>query len=166
MFTDFFIYKSTVWAIYSETQGEQILTNNILVENGFGIYNHVYGPEALKHIATDKTVEINNMLIVGQSDWFNCSTDIKSNTVGELEAYTPTGGNVAMAWPSFNSANNICQGSFFSIGQYSQIAGLTNVVNVTFAHFKRNKCGLTDVIISSNPINMDGNINLLIYNIN
>ncbi|XP_036067199.1 fibrocystin-L-like [Oryzias melastigma] len=58
-----------------------VISNVTLVDNGMGIMPLIYAPPSLSHAYADKTVQIQNALIVGTSPNFDCSDTLSSSDV-------------------------------------------------------------------------------------
>ncbi|XP_040908783.1 LOW QUALITY PROTEIN: PKHD1 like 1, tandem duplicate 1 [Toxotes jaculatrix] len=158
----FFIWRSFDYGIYFQTIMSVIISNVTLVDNGMGIMPLIFAPPSLSHAYADKTVQIQNALIVGSSPNFNCSDTLPTNDfniaiTGDHRAPRPLkGGRSGICWPNFQSAHNKAPEKVHHINMnYNAIKGLMTVQDTTFVSF-RNVCSSeTNVMFITNPLNED-----------
>ena len=51
------------------------MSDCFLADNGVGLALNVYGPTAVSHQFKDNVIVVQNSVLIGQSDNFNCSVD-------------------------------------------------------------------------------------------
>ncbi|KAM9340526.1 fibrocystin-L-like [Symphorus nematophorus] len=159
---NFFVWKSYDHGIYFQTFMNVIVSNVTLVDNGVGIMPLIFAPPSLSHAFADKTVHVQNALIVGSSPNFNCSDTLpKSDFNMEISdphraPRPPNGGRSGISWPTFNSEHNNAPVKPHHINNnYNAIKGLMTVKDTTFVGF-RNVCSSeTNFMFMTNPLNED-----------
>ena len=111
--TGFTIFKSSHYGIYYQGSAELSATENILVDNQINIFTIVIQPGALTHEAAEKKVFIENSLIVGQSEAFDCLKDTKPNGLSESKSVMDSfgaglsrSGKIGIVWPNFIGLTN------------------------------------------------------------
>ena len=112
----FTIYKSTHFGIYYQNVADMvIISNNILIENQINVFQFTITPPSLTHIAANKRAIIKNNLIIGQTQYFNCTSDVKPSslfaTKAEASCFSygagPTGtGKIGVVWSNFQDGTN------------------------------------------------------------
>uniref|UniRef100_A0A3Q3K5H6 Polycystic kidney and hepatic disease 1 (autosomal recessive)-like 1 n=1 Tax=Monopterus albus TaxID=43700 RepID=A0A3Q3K5H6_MONAL len=158
----FFIWRSFDYGIYFQTIMNVIVSNVTLVDNGMGIMPLIYAPPSVSHAYVDKTVQIQNALIVGSSPNFKCSDTLPTddfNIASSNEHRAPrplTGGRSGICWPTFQSGHNSAPYmAYHENSNYNSIKGLMTVKDTTFISF-RNVCSSeTNVMFISNPQSED-----------
>ncbi|XP_076157842.1 PKHD1 like 1, tandem duplicate 1 [Alosa pseudoharengus] len=159
----FTIWRSFDFGIYFQGSMSLQIANVTLVDNGMGIMPIIYSPPSLSHLYDeDKTVQVQNALIVGTSPDFNCS-----DTVSRQDTYVrlsrehgaprpPMGGRSGICWPAFISSHNAGpRMSLVGSTSYNAISGLMTVTDTTFVAF-RNVCSTERaVMFMTNPNNED-----------
>ncbi|XP_024153621.1 PKHD1 like 1, tandem duplicate 1 isoform X2 [Oryzias melastigma] len=158
----FFIWKSFDFAIYFQTIMDVVISNVTLVDNGMGIMPLIYAPPSLSHAYADKTVQIQNALIVGTSPNFDCSDTLSSSDVNMAisalhRAPRPQqGGRSGICWPNFASGHNTAPFKPHHLNMnYNAIKGLMTVRDTTFVNFNDICSGQKDFMFITNPINED-----------
>ncbi|KAM3595703.1 uncharacterized protein V6R79_001361 [Siganus canaliculatus] len=159
---DFFIWRSFDHGIYFQTIVDVIVANVTLVDNGLGIMPLIFAPPALSHTYADKTVHVQNALIVGSSPNFNCSDTLSTTDYNILDsdghrAPRPLkGGRSGICWPTFGSGHNKAPIKVHHLNNnYNAIKGLMRVQDTTFVGF-RNVCSSeTNFMFITNPSNED-----------
>ncbi|XP_075907773.1 fibrocystin-L-like [Nelusetta ayraudi] len=158
----FFIWRSFDHAIYFQTFMDIVISNVTLVDNGLGIMSLIYAPPSLSHVFANKTVHVQNALIVGSSPNFDCSDTLSNSDYNLLissshRAPRPlNGGRSGICWPNFASAHNTAPEKPHHINMnYNAIKGLMTVKDTTFVGF-RNVCSSeANFMFITNPINED-----------
>uniref|UniRef100_A0A3Q3JRM8 Polycystic kidney and hepatic disease 1 (autosomal recessive)-like 1 n=1 Tax=Monopterus albus TaxID=43700 RepID=A0A3Q3JRM8_MONAL len=156
----FFIWRSFDYGIYFQTIMNVIVSNVTLVDNGMGIMPLIYAPPSVSHAYVDKTVQIQNALIVGSSPNFKCSDTLPTddfNIASSNEHRAPrplTGGRSGICWPTFQSGHNSAPYmAYHENSNYNSIKGLMTVKG-EFSF--RNVCSSeTNVMFISNPQSED-----------
>ncbi|KAK5854667.1 hypothetical protein PBY51_004842 [Eleginops maclovinus] len=158
----FFIWKSFDYAIYFQIPMSVVIANVTLVDNGMGIMPFVYGPPSLSHEYADKTVHVQNALIVGSSPSFDCSSTLPSsdfnivNSGGSRAPRPPTGGRSGICWPNFLSSHNTAPKKPHHLNMaYNSIKGLMTVRDTTFVNFGNVCSGEMNFAFMTNPLNED-----------
>ncbi|XP_063309061.1 fibrocystin-L-like [Pelobates fuscus] len=158
----FFVWKCWDYGIYTQTADSVVISNVVLVDNGMGILPIVFGPPATSHQASNKTITIQNSVLVGRSPSFNCSDTLnvtESNmklTAQHRSPRPPAGGSSGISWPTFASAHNGApENPHAGITSYNAISGLMTVTDTIFQAY-RNVCSTeSNVIFMTNPLNED-----------
>uniref|UniRef100_A0AAX7VHS5 Polycystic kidney and hepatic disease 1 (autosomal recessive)-like 1 n=1 Tax=Astatotilapia calliptera TaxID=8154 RepID=A0AAX7VHS5_ASTCA len=158
----FFVWRSFDYGIYFQTIMNVMVSNVTLVDNGMGIMPMIYGPPSLSHEFANKTVLIQNSLIVGSSPSFNCSDTLPNidfnlaTTSGHRAPRPIQGGRSGICWPNFQSAHNSAPAKAHHVNMnYNSIKGLMTVKDTTFVNF-RNVCSSeANVMFITNPLNED-----------
>ncbi|KAA0710209.1 Fibrocystin-L Polycystic kidney and hepatic disease 1-like protein 1 [Triplophysa tibetana] len=150
------------WNAAIEVSMNVLISNVNLVDNGMGIMPIIYKPPSISHEYEDKSVRVQESLIVGSRPDFNClDTLVKTKTYVSLSAShraprPPKGGRSGICWPTFESEHNQApQKPHAGIMSYNAIAGLLTVSDTTFVGFK-NVCSTErNYMFMSNPRNED-----------
>ncbi|KAA0710214.1 Fibrocystin-L Polycystic kidney and hepatic disease 1-like protein 1 [Triplophysa tibetana] len=158
----FTIWKSFDFGIYIQVSMNVFISNVTLADNGMGIMPIIYSPPSVNHEYADKTIRVQESLIVGSSPNFNClDTLVPTETYVSLSAShraprPPKGGRSGVCWPTFASShNNAPQKPHTGLMSYNAIAGLLTVSDTTFVGFK-NVCSTErDYMFITNPGNED-----------
>ncbi|KAM8840499.1 PKHD1 like 1, tandem duplicate 1 isoform 3-T3 [Spinachia spinachia] len=158
----FFVWRSFDYGIYFQTIMSVIVSNVTLVDNGMGVMPLIYAPPSLSHAYADKTVHVQNALIVGSSPSFNCSATLPSGDFNMVDSHhhrAPRplpGGRSGICWPTFASNHNTAPIKVHHINMnYNAIKGLMKVTDTMFVSFRTVCSGETDIMFITNPINED-----------
>ncbi|KAI3358131.1 hypothetical protein L3Q82_003134 [Scortum barcoo] len=159
---DFFIWRSFDHGIYFQTITDVVVSNVTLVDNGLGIMPLIYAPPSVSHAFADKTVHIQNALIVGGSPSFNCSATLPSsdlnveNSEGHRAPRPLSGGRSGICWPTFQSGHNNAPEMVHHLNNnYNAIKGLMKVQDTTFVGFKPVCSSEMNFMFITNPLNED-----------
>ncbi|KAM6899772.1 PKHD1 like 1, tandem duplicate 1 [Xenentodon cancila] len=159
---DFFIWKSFDFAIYVQVPMDVIISNVTLVDNGMGIMPLIYTPPSVSHEYANRTVGVQNALIVGSSPGFNCSDTLSSSdfnveiSAGHRAPRPPNGGRSGICWPTFQSAHNEAPVKPHHLNMnYNAIKGLMTVTDTTFVNFRDVCSGERNFAFMTNPLNED-----------
>ncbi|XP_069115680.1 fibrocystin-L-like [Argopecten irradians] len=146
--SNFFIWKCSNIGIYYNSQLSLDLHGVILAENILSIYAQVTGPNPVDHLYSPKFCTIRDSLIIGRTPSYNCTTDNVKHPGAQHQ--------VGMTFASFMQygSGDSLHGQT-ALNSYPAIMGVTQVQDVTFAHFKT-VCGTKDVMITTNKWNDDG----------
>uniref|UniRef100_A0A3P9PH58 PKHD1 like 1, tandem duplicate 2 n=1 Tax=Poecilia reticulata TaxID=8081 RepID=A0A3P9PH58_POERE len=137
----FFVWKAFDFAIYFQVVMDVVVSNVTLVDNGMGIMPLVFAPPSLSHAYADKSVRVQNSLIVGSSPAFNCSDTLS--------------GRSGICWPTFQSGHNAAPAKPHHLNMnYNAIKGLMTVTT-TFVGFRDVCSGERNVVFMTNPLNED-----------
>ncbi|XP_069572864.1 fibrocystin-L-like [Brachyistius frenatus] len=158
----FFIWRSFDFGVYFQTIMNVMISNVTLVDNGMGIMPIIFAPPSLSHAYADKTVKIQNALIVGSSPQFNCSATLLTSdfniaiTTLHRAPRPLTGGRSGICWPNFASGHNNAPIKPHHLNiNYNAIKGLMTVTDSTFVGF-RDVCSTEmNFMFITNPINED-----------
>ncbi|XP_024857831.1 fibrocystin-L isoform X2 [Kryptolebias marmoratus] len=158
----FFVWKTFDFAVYFQTVMSVVVSNVTLVDNGMGIMALVYAPPSLSHAYADKSVHVQNSLIVGSSPSFNCSDSLDSEdfnvAISALHRAPrpPQGGRSGICWPTFQSGHNTAPGKPHHLNMnYNSIKGLMTVTDTTFVNFRDVCSGEVNFMFITNPLNED-----------
>ncbi|XP_061597205.1 fibrocystin-L-like isoform X1 [Cololabis saira] len=158
----FFIWRSFDFAIYFQVTMDVVISNVTLVDNGMGIMPLVYAPPSLSHAYADKTVHVQDALIVGSSPRFDCSDTLSSGdfnldiSAAHRAPRPPNGGRSGICWPTFQSGHNTAPVKPHALNMnYNAIKGLMRVTDTTFVNFRNVCSGETNFAFITNPLNED-----------
>ncbi|XP_072104046.1 PKHD1 like 1, tandem duplicate 1 [Mobula birostris] len=157
----FIVWKCQDFGIYFQVRSSVQVSNVTLVDNGLGIFPMIYGPPALSHQISNKTVHVTNALIVGVSPGFNCSDTLQNNSDStdagnKWMCSLPATGRSGICWPTFASASNFAPRHQHSVlVSYPAISGLMMVQNTTFVGFRGVCSKELNTMFISNPNNED-----------
>ncbi|XP_050924319.1 LOW QUALITY PROTEIN: PKHD1 like 1, tandem duplicate 1 [Lates calcarifer] len=158
----FFIWRSFDYGIYFQTIMNVMISNVTLVDNGMGVMPLIYGPPSVSHAFADKTVHIQNALIVGSSPNFNCSDTLPTSDFNIINTEThraprpPQGGRSGICWPTFGSSHNKAPlKPHHGNNNYNAIKGLMTVKNTMFVGFQNVCSSETNFMFMTNPKNED-----------
>lgn len=112
--SNFTVFKSVDYAIYYQNIQSIVIDSNILVDNQVGILGFVLQPPSVYHVFGNKTFNITNTIIVGNSPFLNCTTDLKptgvnakyATTIKAIGAGPNALGKIGIVWPNFMSSSN------------------------------------------------------------
>ncbi|XP_053468790.1 PKHD1 like 1, tandem duplicate 1 [Ictalurus furcatus] len=158
----FAVWKSFDYGIYFQVYMSVIVSNVTLVDNGMGIMPLIYEPPSVSHEYSNKTVLIQNSLIVGSSPNFNCTDTLSTKvrnialSAGHRAPRPLNGGRSGISWPTFESGHNGApMNPHDGLMSYNAISGLMTVTNTTFVGF-RNVCSSeTNYMFITIPNNED-----------
>jgi hypothetical protein len=110
----FTVFKSVHYGIYYQNNQSLVVDSNILIDNQVGLLGIVLQPSSLFHEIGNKTITVSNTMIVGNSPFLNCTTDLKPNdlnfqlakTIKAIGAGTTSTGKIGIVWPNFLNAPN------------------------------------------------------------
>ncbi|KAJ8273405.1 hypothetical protein GJAV_G00101260 [Gymnothorax javanicus] len=159
---NFTIWRSFDYGIYFQvTMSVQVRSVN-LIDNGMGIFSIVFTPNAVSHLYSNKTVHVQDSLIVGSSPNFNCSLSLPSSATymrlssAHRSVRPPTGGRSGICWPTFASGhNNAPSKPHAGLMSYTAISGLMTVTDTMFVGFSSVCSGEMNVMFITNPKNED-----------
>uniref|UniRef100_W5M5C1 PKHD1 like 1 n=1 Tax=Lepisosteus oculatus TaxID=7918 RepID=W5M5C1_LEPOC len=158
----FTVWKCWDYGIYFQTVMSIQISDVTLVDNGMGVLPIIYTPPSVSHQYSDKTVQIQNSLIVGSSPNFDCSevlTSSDANVKLSMSHRAPrplTGGRSGFCWPTFASDHNMAPGKpHAGLMSYNAISGLMTVTNTTLVGFKSVCSKEMNVMFMTNPGNED-----------
>ncbi|KAG9339164.1 hypothetical protein JZ751_024022 [Albula glossodonta] len=150
------------FGIYAQVTMSVQIRNISLIDNGMGIFSIIFTPPSLSHQYSNKTVHIQDALIVGSSPDFNCSQGLPSSDANVFLSNShravrpPNGGRSGICWPTFASGhNNAPQKPHNGLMSYNAISGLLTVTDTMFVGFKSVCSGEMNVMFITNPKNED-----------
>ena len=130
------MWKNLDFGIYYQAGASTVIKNNILVENGVGVFPFIVGPASLGHGFDDKYADITNNIFVGKTSSFDESLDVIdssdhniqfSSTIRSAGSGSPCG-KIAFQMATFSSSGNACPGKpCTGIKAYQAIRGVTRV---------------------------------------
>ena len=114
----FTVFKSSHWGLYLNTPWTLIAEYNTLVDNQVNLFPFIIFPLITGHEATNKTISVQNNVIVGRSPQYNCSTDLKPDDLNSREvknmfsfgAGADYKGFIGVVWANFMSGSNMAPG--------------------------------------------------------
>uniref|UniRef100_A0A3B5MVU8 G8 domain-containing protein n=1 Tax=Xiphophorus couchianus TaxID=32473 RepID=A0A3B5MVU8_9TELE len=158
----FFVWKAFDFAIYFQVIMDVVVSNVTLVDNGMGIMPLVFAPPSLSHAYADKSVLVQNSLIVGSSPAFNCSDTLSSDNFNVVAMSPhraprpPQGGRSGICWPTFQSEHNTAPAKPHHLNMnYNAIKGLMTVTDTTLVGFRDVCSGERNLVFMTNPLNED-----------
>nr|XP_032810523.1 fibrocystin-L isoform X1 [Petromyzon marinus] len=158
----FLIWSCWDYGIYFQVTESVRVSNVSLVDNGMGLMSIIYSPLATSHKYSQKTVLVQNSLVVGTSPSFSCSdrlTNTNPNVQLTMEHRSPrpaTNGRSGICWPTFASGHNRApEKPHAGIMSYNAISGMMLVEDVVFAGFGEACSGKRSVAFMTNPLNED-----------
>uniref|UniRef100_A0A3B3YLL5 G8 domain-containing protein n=1 Tax=Poecilia mexicana TaxID=48701 RepID=A0A3B3YLL5_9TELE len=152
----FFVWKAFDFAIYFQVVMDVVVSNVTLVDNGMGIMPLVFGPPSLSHAYADKSVHVQNSLIVGSSPAFNCSDTLSSDdfnvatTSLHRAPRPPQGGRSGICWPTFQSGHNTAPAKPHHLNM-----NYNAIKDTTFVGFRDVCSGERNYVFMTNPLNED-----------
>lgn len=161
----FTVFKSSHWGIYYQDYYSVIIESNILIDNQVNIMTLVIGSSILNHVNNPKIVLIQNMLIVGQSNWFNALKDKVPDDLNYRQAKAMqsfgAGENrkskIGIVWPYFiRDSNGAPIKPWSKMRSFSSSISLMTIREVTFINFNES------YVFCSNPYNEDLNHKIFI----
>jgi hypothetical protein len=110
----FTVFKSSHWGLYLNTPLSLLIEANTLIENQVGVFPFVIFPKSTDHDASNKTIVVQNNVIVGRTPQFNCDRDVKPDdmnaNLAELMYSYGAGadykGFIGIVWSNFISDRN------------------------------------------------------------
>ena len=132
-------------------------THNIFLS---GILINVWKPPSISHVAADKFVRLESVLVVGTSASFDCTADsvVPRNSYITKHVRSPRargGGHIGFMLTTFMSGGGLApKFSWNIVMSPPAIGGVTNLNATGFSNFST-KCGKTSVAISTNPGSSD-----------
>ena len=105
----FTIFKSSHYGIYYQSYASLIVDSNVLIDNQINVFSMVIAPPGLSHLTSNKTILVQNSLIVGRSLKYDCDKDIKPDDLNFQYATTITAygagndvqGKIGIIWANF-----------------------------------------------------------------
>ncbi|XP_022094388.1 fibrocystin-L-like [Acanthaster planci] len=155
---NFLVYKSWDFGIYAQIGSSIIMSDLTLVDNKMAVLPLVIGPNPLRHQTGDVSVRMENSLIVGVSDSFDCRADAVAPENARQSGMTrspraPGKGHSGFVWASFVQGGNLAPSMSHPHHQahlYPTINGRSELHNVVFRGFGQH-CKRTDAAIMTNP---------------
>jgi len=156
----FTVYKSSMFAILYKTIPEVLIDNNIVIDSQVGMYAYIFEQPSLTHIVGNKTAQIENNLIIGQSQTYTCADDFMITINPGNYRYFGAGlkfdAKIGVVWSTFSGGfDTLWDEGWGDLTTYNSLGGLTVMNNNTFAHFDTNCKGSQDACISSSHHNED-----------
>ncbi|KAJ8389419.1 hypothetical protein AAFF_G00119570 [Aldrovandia affinis] len=158
----FTIWRSFDFGIYFQVVMSVQVHNVSLIDNGMGILPIIFTPPSLSHQYSNKTVHVQDALIVGSSPGFNCTQGLSSSDANirlsdsHRATRPPNGGRSGICWPTFASAHNHApEKPHAGLMSYNAISGLMMVTDTVFVGFRSVCSGQMNVMFMTNPGNED-----------
>lgn len=127
---NFEVWKVPDYAIYYQNGPSVIVEHNKVADSAVGVFTMINGPVALAHQYADKTITVRNMLVIGRSASFDCTTDVLNTrddaVIISANSRSFDGGrHIGVGWSTFSSgSNNAPEKPFGGIMKYQAIKGL------------------------------------------
>ena len=156
----FTIYSCYHYGIFTYTQPEVYIHNNVLVDNKAAILSYVFSPSSLSHQKSTKKIRIENTIIIGASPYLSLADDsivprVSSAPGSSSPMLAPGGGHVGIILSSFpSSEGHFPTSSWTAVISYPALSGLTTLNDVTFINFVTRNTK-RDVVFKSNPASQD-----------
>ncbi|XP_038045747.1 fibrocystin-L-like [Patiria miniata] len=153
---NFLIYKSWDFGVYAQIESSIRMSGMTLVDNKMAVLPLVIGPNPLRHLTSDVFFQLEDSLIVGVSDSFDCEADAvePENAAQSASCRSPRApgkGHSGFVWASFSAGKNMAPAeNLHNVMNYPTINGRSELKNVAFRGFGTH-CGKTDVAIMTNP---------------
>ena len=141
MVSNFISYLNWDWGVFTYTRQRMIFQNLILVDNRIGLHAIVYEPRALSHVTSNKYINVENCLFVGNSDVDSCHSELSQpKHLSRTQFWRPTGstdgGSVGFTLATFMSGSGAAPNKpYEKLLSYSAISGVTHFSHVTFANY-------------------------------
>ena len=129
-YENFIAWKNLDYGIYFQGSASFVAENNVVIENGNGYHIHVFGPHALSHQTSNKTIEIRDGMVVGATSSFDCALDVARSTVNLAlrlsgSGRASNGGKIGITFGNFmGGSNNAPIKPWAGIKTYPAISGL------------------------------------------
>jgi len=166
-FNDFLTWKNWDYGVALQTENSMEFDNIRALDNGVGFLPWVAGPSSYAHLWENKYVTLQNSVIVGVSDVYNCDVELVKPDIFNSGADNQRkwkgrgksqGGWKAhhhgIIWPIFQASFSDEWHPWFqalkgATGADVGLRGIMHLNNVTFANFGDN-CGQRDVVLRTN----------------
>ena len=180
---NFHAWRNWDYGLYARTEDSVEASHLVLVDNGVGVLYYGTGPSADKHeINEDAHVTLENSVIVGTSNLYNCDEDVSPFTLewgphkkrkwaARWRRSEGSFHHTGVVFPIFMSGWNKPEMAFHQAlkganGKNPALRGIMNMNNVTFDKFNQ-KCGeFKDILIRTNDKSDDVNWPIKMSNIN
>ena len=138
----FISWKNHDFGLYYQNDPSVIIDNNIVAENGVGLWTGVLKPSATLHEIGNKTAVVSNSLFVGATASYDCDKDVSPVEEDNFEisanarpGKAPNGGMIGLTFTNFYQESNKAPGKpWIGCKAYNSIAGLTKVESKYFMH--------------------------------
>ncbi|XP_071488092.1 fibrocystin-L-like [Diadema antillarum] len=158
--SDFTAYRNFDYGVYLLTPSIVEMRSLTLIDNTGSVFVSGFSPASLSHVRSDKYVLLEDSLVIGYSQGFDCDTD-KVTPEGASQSgqhrppKSPGGGNVGVFFSSFKSGpGGAPKKPFHKVMSYPTIGGQTIVRDVTFSRFNSH-CGPASKVFMTNPVSGD-----------
>ncbi|XP_066271366.1 fibrocystin-L-like [Branchiostoma lanceolatum] len=155
----FTVWKAHDYGVYFQAKIKEVVVENVvLVDSQVGIYTMLFGAKPLNHDAVEKSMTVQDSVIVGTSPFFDCTLDYTPSDHSYKIASRygrgvgrPGGGRVGVLSGQCDSKSNAAGiQPFTGSKSYPSINCHSYITNVTFSHFKQS-CKGQDVVWMTNP---------------
>ncbi|XP_048585401.1 fibrocystin-L isoform X2 [Nematostella vectensis] len=153
-------WKNWDYGIFTHSSSSIMLQDSAFIDNKAGVLLNVHSPPALSHKAAEKFVQLDRVLIVGTSQYHDCTSDNSEpiNAFSTRVARGPRakgGGHIGFLLSSFTSGIGMApEFPWHYMASYPAIAGVTRLNSVTLARFGVT-CGKRSVALQTNPRSED-----------
>lgn len=139
---NFDVWKNLDYGIYYNNFVNSIIKGVNAADNGVNVFQFIIGPVAKRHLYEDKFARVEDSLIVGTSDAFDCSTDIPNindcniKLSGQSRAHIGSK-RLGITMPTFSSGGNKApEKPFAGIKAYQAIGGMAAVSGICLPSFR------------------------------
>ncbi|XP_062600839.1 fibrocystin-L-like [Saccostrea cucullata] len=160
---NFEVWKSVDYGIYYNNLVNNVIKGVKAADNGVNIFQFIIGPPSVLHVYEDKFAKVEDSLIIGTSDAFDCTNDVSNandcNIKLSKQSRAHSGSRrLGVTMPTFSSGGNkATEKPLADIKAYQAIGGRAYVSGVTFSKFGARCSGGRDIVIAPNFKNDDGN---------
>ena len=170
-FHRFTIYSCYHFGFFTYSRAGARLTDSLLVNNYAATFVIVIGPPALSHIRGEKTVTIQDTVIVSSIDSVNCTEysrrpEIAFHRTSHTGIQSLENGHVGVILTSFQSGSGgFPKFSWKNTHNYPSIAGLTELRNITFSGFTTRCSTMKEVALMTHSTSEDAQHPVTLENI-
>ncbi|XP_061164553.1 fibrocystin-L-like [Saccostrea echinata] len=160
---NFEVWKNLDYGIYYNNLVNTVIKGIKAADNGVNIFQFIIGPHAVQHLYEDKFAKVEDAIIIGTSDAFDCTTDVPNtndcNIKLSKQSRAHSGSRrLGVTMPTFSSGGNkATEKPLAGIKAYQAIGGRAYVSDVTFSKFGDRCSNGRDIVIAPNFKNDDGN---------
>ena len=163
---DFTAWRNFDYGVYLYTENSMELDNIVAIDNGVGLVPIIFGPSSSAHLWENKYITMQNSVIVGVSDVYDCATetkpDIFNSPIDRGRGWKGRGmwtngwktHHLGMLWPAFHASAFSEWHPWFqpmksATGTDVGLRGIMHLIDVTFSGFGDN-CDGRDLVLRSN----------------
>ncbi|KAH9519161.1 Fibrocystin-L, partial [Bulinus truncatus] len=171
-YSGFLLWKNFDFGIYYNHYPSLVIKNNILIENGVGIFPMIIGPSSAEHKYENKFVDINNNVLIGKTSSFSENLDhldggneqVKFSSLNRGHGSSKPCGKIGIQIVTFTSGTNAAPKKEFTLLKiHPSIKGSMYLTSNIFVSY--NSCsGGRDFILGPNKDNDDACHPVLVKN--